>query len=162
MAYPAIMYGDLTSAYLNNNVAGFNRIIREYNQYLARTIPEQLSRPRLEFFFNQAQPFLQAMVLYVIVLIFALFSWLKWPKTLGKTAVILLVFAFLLHTIGLLFRMYLQGRPPVTNLYSSALFVGWGSVLLCLFLERFYQNGIGSVCASTIGFVTLLIAHNLQ
>ena len=162
VAYPAIMYGDLTSAYLNNNVAGFNRIIREYNQYLARTIPEQLSRPRLEFFFNQAQPFLQAMVLYVIVLIFALFSWLKWPKTLGKTAIILLVFAFLLHTFGLLFRMYLQGRPPVTNLYSSALFVGWGSVLLCLFLERFYKNGIGSVCASAIGFVTLLIAHNLQ
>jgi ABC-type transport system involved in cytochrome c biogenesis permease subunit len=58
--------------------------------------------------------------------------------------------------------MYLQGRPPVTNLYSSALFVGWGSVLLCLFLECFYKNGIGSVCASTIGFVTLLIAHNLQ
>jgi ABC-type transport system involved in cytochrome c biogenesis permease subunit len=58
--------------------------------------------------------------------------------------------------------MYLQGRPPVTNLYSSALFVGWGAVLLCLCLERFYENGIGSVCASTIGFVTLLIAHNLQ
>ena len=162
VAYPAIMYGDLISAYRSDNVAGFNRIIREYNHYLDTTIPEQLSRPRLEFFFNQALPFLQAMVLYVIVLIFALFSWLKWPKTLGKTAVILLVFAFLLHTFGLLFRMYLQGRPPVTNLYSSALFVGWGSVLLCLFLERFYKNGIGSVCASTIGFVTLLIAHNLQ
>jgi ABC-type transport system involved in cytochrome c biogenesis permease subunit len=162
LAYPAIMYGDLISAYRNDNVAGFNRIIQEYNQYLDRTIPGQLSRPRLEYLFNRAQPFLQAMVLYVIVLIFALFSWLKWPKTLGKTAVILLVCAFLLHTVGLLVRMYLQGRPPVTNLYSSALFVGWGSVLLCLFLERFYKNGIGSVCASTIGFVTLLIAHNLQ
>jgi ABC-type transport system involved in cytochrome c biogenesis permease subunit len=162
VGYPAIMYGDLISAYRSDNVAGFNRIIQEYNQYLDRTIPEQLSRPRLEYLFNRAQPFLQAMVLYVIVLILALFSWLKWPKTLGKTAVILLVCAFLLHTAGLLVRMYLQGRPPVTNLYSSALFVGWGSVLLCLFLERFYKNGIGSVCASTIGFVTLLIAHNLQ
>jgi ABC-type transport system involved in cytochrome c biogenesis permease subunit len=162
VGYPAIMYGDLISAYRSNNVAGFNRIIREYNQYLARTMPEQLSRPRLEYLFNQAQPFLQAMVLYVIVLILALLSWLKWPKTLGKTALILLVCGFLLHTGGLLVRMYLQGRPPVTNLYSSALFVGWGSVVLCLFLERFYQNGIGSVCASAIGFVTLLIAHNLQ
>jgi ABC-type transport system involved in cytochrome c biogenesis permease subunit len=162
VGYPAIMYGDLISAYRSDNVVGFNRIIQEYNQYLDRTIPEQLSRPRLEYLFNRAQPFLQAMVLYVIVLILALFSWLKWPKTLGKTAVILLVCAFLLHTAGLLVRMYLQGRPPVTNLYSSALFVGWGSVLLCLFLERFYKNGIGSVCASTIGFVTLLIAHNLQ
>jgi len=162
VGYPAIMYGDLISAYRSDNVAGFNRIIQEYNQYLDRTIPQQMSRPRLEYLFNRAQPFLQAMVLYVIVLIFALFSWLKWPKTLGKTAVILLVCAFLLHTVGLLVRMYLQGRPPVTNLYSSALFVGWGSVLLCLFLERFHKNGIGSVCASTIGFVTLLIAHNLQ
>jgi ABC-type transport system involved in cytochrome c biogenesis permease subunit len=162
VGYPAIMYGDLISAYRNDNVAEFNRIIQEYNQYLDRTIPGQLSRPRFEYLFNRAQPFLQAMVLYVLVLIFALFSCLKWPKTLGKTAVILLVCAFLLHTVGLLARMYLQGRPPVTNLYSSALFVGWGSVLLCLFLERFYKNGIGSVCASTIGFVTLLIAHNLQ
>jgi ABC-type transport system involved in cytochrome c biogenesis permease subunit len=162
VAPAAIIYGDLIDAYRNNNVDGFNRIIQEYNQYLAGTVPEQLSRTRLEFFFDQAQPFLQAMVLYVIVLIFALCSWLKWPETLGKTAVILLVFAFLLHTFGLLFRMYLQGRPPVTNLYSSALFVGWGSVVLCLFLERFYKNGIGTVCASTIGFVTLLIAHNLQ
>jgi ABC-type transport system involved in cytochrome c biogenesis permease subunit len=162
IGYPAIMYGDLISAYRSDNVAGFNRIIQQYSQYLDRTIPEQLSRPRLEYLFNRAQPFLQAMVQYVIVLILALFSWLKWPKILGKTAVILLVCAFLLHTAGLLIRMYLQGRPPVTNLYSSALFVGWGSVLLCLFLERLYKNGIGSVCASTIGFVTLLIAHNLQ
>jgi ABC-type transport system involved in cytochrome c biogenesis permease subunit len=162
VGYPATMYGDLIAAYRSDNVAGFNRIIQQYNQYLDRTIPGQLSRPRFEYWFNQAQPFLQAMVLYIFVLIFALLSWLKWPRTFGKTAVILLAFAFVLHTLGLLIRMYLQGRPPVTNLYSSALFVGWGSVLLCLFLERFYKNGIGSVCASTIGFVTLLIAHNLQ
>jgi ABC-type transport system involved in cytochrome c biogenesis permease subunit len=162
LAYPAVMYGGLISAYRSDNVTGFNQIIHEYDHYLHRTMPEQLSRPKLEYWFNQAQPFLQAMVLYVFVLILALLSWLKWPTTLGKTAVILLAFAFVLHTLGLLVRMYLQGRPPVTNLYSSALFVGWGSVLLCLFLERFYKNGIGSVCASTIGFVTLLIAHNLQ
>jgi hypothetical protein len=49
VSYPAIMYADLISIYRSDNVAGFNRIIQEYNQYLARTIPEQLSRPRLEF-----------------------------------------------------------------------------------------------------------------
>jgi len=85
-----------------------------------------------------------------------------WPKTLGKTALILLVAAFVIHTAGLLIRMYLQGRPPVTNLYSSAIFVGWGIVVLCLFLERIYRNGIASLCASAAGFTTLLIAYNLQ
>ena len=160
--YAATVYGRLISAYRANDASGFNTILREYQDYLSKTIPEKLSRPKLEFLFNQAQPFLQAMVLYVIVLVFGLFSWLLWPKTLGRTAVILLVGAFLIHTLGLLTRMYLQGRPPVTNLYSSAIFVGWASVLLCIILERFYKNGIGAVCGAVIGFVTLLIAHNLQ
>jgi ABC-type transport system involved in cytochrome c biogenesis permease subunit len=57
--------------------------------------------------------------------------------------------------------MWLEGRPPVTNLYSSALFVGWGAVALCLVLERIYRNAIGSVAAGMIGFGTLLIAHHL-
>ena len=160
--YPAMIFGRLISAYRSGDTHGFNQAVKEYNQYLEQTIPRQLNRPHLEFFFDQAQPFLQAMVLYLIVFVLALVSWLKWPKTLGKTAVILLLFAFLLHTAGLVIRAYLQGRPPVTNLYSSAIFVGWGAILLCLFLERFYKNGIGSVCASAIGFVTLLIAQNLQ
>jgi ABC-type transport system involved in cytochrome c biogenesis permease subunit len=65
------------------------------------------------------------------------------------------------HTAGLIFRMYLEGRPPVTNLYSSAIFVGWGAVLLGVVLERIFRNGIGSVTASAIGFITLIIAHHL-
>ena len=160
--YAAMVYGRLISAYRNGDVEGFNAVIREYESYLSKTIPEKLNRPRLEFLFNQAQPFLQAMTLYISVLILALFSWLVWPKTLSKAAIILLLGAFLIHTLGLITRMYLQGRPPVTNLYSSAIFVGWASVLLCIVLERFYKNGIGSVCGAVIGFVTLLIAHNLQ
>jgi len=160
--YPATIYGNLVSAYRAGDVYGFNLTVKEYNQYLEQTIPQDLKRPRLEFFFNQAQPFLQTLVLYMVVFVLALVSWLRWPRTLGKAAFILLLFAFLLHTAGLVTRMYLQGRPPVTNLYSSAIFIGWGAVLLCLFLERFHKNGIAGVCGSGIGFVTLLIAQNLQ
>ena len=90
----ATAYGRLISAYRASDVSGFNAGIREYEEYLSKTIPEKLNRPKLEFLFNQAQPFLQAMILYVFVLVFGLFSWLVWPKTLGKTAVILLMGAF--------------------------------------------------------------------
>jgi len=160
--YPVLAYGRMISAYRSGDIVGFNDVVREYGDYLSKTIPQKLDRPKIEFLFNHAQPFLQAMTLYVIALVLALFSWLFWPKTLGKTAIILLVGAFLVHTAGLIVRMYLQGRPPVTNLYSSAIFVGWASVMLCILMERFYRNGIGSVCGAVIGFVTLLIAHNLQ
>jgi ABC-type transport system involved in cytochrome c biogenesis permease subunit len=160
--YAVTAYGRLIAAYRANDAAAFNATLRDYEDYLSKVIPDKLARPKLEFAFNQAQPFLQAMTLYLFVLLFALFSWLVWPNTLSKMAVILLISAFLFHTAGLIARMYLQGRPPVTNLYSSAIFVGWASVLLCIILERFYKNGIGSVCGAVIGFVTLLIAYNLQ
>ena len=58
-------------------------------------------------------------------------------------------------------RMWLQGRPPVTNLYSSAIFVGWGAVLIGLVLERIFRDGIGAACAGMVGFITLIIAHHL-
>jgi ABC-type transport system involved in cytochrome c biogenesis permease subunit len=57
--------------------------------------------------------------------------------------------------------MVLEGRPPVTNLYSSAIFIGWGACLLGLVLERVYKVGLGCAVAGFAGFVTLLIAHNL-
>ena len=57
--------------------------------------------------------------------------------------------------------MALQGRPPVTNLYSSAVFVGWIAVLFGLVLERLYRNGFGGLTAAATGFSTLIIAHHL-
>jgi ABC-type transport system involved in cytochrome c biogenesis permease subunit len=162
ISYPVKAFSNLVSDYRNGDIDGFNSVLHEYQTFLEKTIPGELARPRLEFLFNHASPFLQALVLYLVVLVCSLLSWLMWPKVLSKTAIILLVAGFVIHTGGLLVRMYLQGRPPVTNLYSSAIFVGWGVVVLCLFLERIYRNGIPSLCASAAGFSTLLIAHNLQ
>ena len=73
----------------------------------------------------------------------------------------MLLIALAVHTFGLCSRMYLQGRPPVTNLYSSAIFIGWFTVVAGLFLERIFRDGIGSACAAAIGFTTLIIAHHL-
>jgi ABC-type transport system involved in cytochrome c biogenesis permease subunit len=160
--YPVTVYGRMVSAYRNGDAPGFNQALNEYQQYLAKNFSPELNRPTLEYFFNSAQPFYQSLVLYLVVFLLALFSWLVWPKTLGQAAFLLLGFAFVIHTAGLVLRMYIQGRPPVTNLYSSAIFVGWATVLFCLVLERVYRNGIGSVCGAVIGFTTLLIAQNLQ
>jgi ABC-type transport system involved in cytochrome c biogenesis permease subunit len=49
----------------------------------------------------------------------------------------------------------------VTNLYSSAVFIGWFCVVLAVVLERVYRMGLGTLVASSIGFVTLIVAHHL-
>jgi ABC-type transport system involved in cytochrome c biogenesis permease subunit len=49
----------------------------------------------------------------------------------------------------------------VTNLYRSAIFIGWGSVGLGLLLEGYWKNAVGLAVATVIGFATQIIAHNL-
>ena len=65
-------------------------------------------------------------------------------------------------TAGVAVRMWLEARPPVTNLYSSALFVGWCAVAICLALEAPRPRGLGSAAGGLIGFAALLIAHHLS
>ncbi|MEO6001927.1 MAG: cytochrome c biogenesis protein CcsA [Opitutus sp.] len=139
----------------------FNRAVRELDEQSNAAWPKLTRKCTVEARFNSAQPFYASMSLYVIAFLIAVSSWLKWPRSLQPIAFALIGVAFVVATGGIVIRMWLEGRPPVTNLYSSALFVGWAAVALCLVLEYFYRNAIGSAAAGLIGFATLLIAHHL-
>ena len=158
----AMAYAGLGHAWRLRQPQDFNEVLRLYTDQLARRFEPQLRKCRVEAAFNAAQPFYSSMTLYVLAFLLAVVSWLKWPDVLQRAAFWLLALAFLAATAGIVARMWLEGRPPVTNLYSSALFVGWVAVTLCLVLERIYKNAIGAVAGGAIGFCTLLIAHHLS
>jgi ABC-type transport system involved in cytochrome c biogenesis permease subunit len=110
-----------------------------------------------------------AIGLYVMAFIIAALGWLclafNWPAGLriaGRTAFALTAFTLVIHTLALVARMYISGRPPVTNLYSSAVFIGWGCVVLGLILEVVFRRGLGNVVAAVAGYSTLLIAWGLE
>ena len=155
-------WATMATAFAANDPATFNKTLDNYSAQLQRDLPRRVWKAKVESVFNQLQPFYSAMAIYVLIFILAAGSWLVWPETLGRYAFALLLVTFIVHSGGLITRMYLEGRPPVTNLYSSAVFIGWGAVLLGILLERFFRNGIGSATAATIGFITLLIAHHLS
>jgi ABC-type transport system involved in cytochrome c biogenesis permease subunit len=154
-------YANLTGALAANDPDKFNAALRELQSQLAASQPAAVAKARAEVFFNQMQPFYNAMVIYVLAGLFAVFFWFNLSETLRRASVWLVWLALAIHTVGLVYRMVLEGRPPVTNLYSSAIFIGWGAVVLGLILEKFYRNAIGLVVACGIGFITLIIAHHL-
>jgi ABC-type transport system involved in cytochrome c biogenesis permease subunit len=154
-------YASLTMAYRSADAEQFNREVSELRERFIADFPGDISRVHYERVFNALQPFYISMQLYVLIFLAVCISWLRWPKELAQAAFWVLVIAFLIHTSGLVSRMYIQGRPPVTNLYSSAVFVGWGAVLLGILIEKFFKNGIGAAMASLVGFCTLIIAHHL-
>ncbi|HUA69319.1 MAG TPA: cytochrome c biogenesis protein CcsA [Candidatus Saccharimonadales bacterium] len=166
---PAVTgYAAMATAYNQNNPAAFNQALDDYRQWLGEWFAPEARHGAQEFFFDEFQPFYKAIVIYVtafLLAIIALFTFALAPKVseiFRRSAFGLVVLAAVIHTFGLVFRMWLEGRPPVTNLYSSAIFVGWGAVVLGLVLERVFAVGLGSAVASLAGFVTLVIAHNLS
>jgi ABC-type transport system involved in cytochrome c biogenesis permease subunit len=154
-------YAAMADALKAGDAAAFNSALADYHSSLVPDFSRALAKSRAEVFFNQMQPFYNAMVIYVLAGLLAIFSWFNLSETLRRSAVWLIGLAFVIHTTGLIYRMVLEGRPPVTNLYSSAIFIGWGACLLGIILEKFHKNGIGVVVSAGMGFITLIIAQNL-
>jgi ABC-type transport system involved in cytochrome c biogenesis permease subunit len=151
-------------AYRRGNAREFNSAVDEYRSHLKALAPADVDLAKVDFeaFFNHASPFFYAGYLYVGAFALTALGWLAWPRTLLRSSFWLILFLFLVHTLALLSRIYISGRPPVTNLYAAAIFVGWGAVLAGLVLEWFFPLGVGNAVASVAGFSTLLIAHVLS
>ena len=159
----AVAMASMLAAYHNDDAQEFNSELATYEAWLGEQPLENYDPERTNFeaFFNYFEPFYRASVLYVVAFVLVALGWLGWTAPLNRAAFWLVLFTFALHTFALVARIYISGRPPVTNLYSSAVFIGWGAVLLGIVMEYVYRMGIGTVIASVAGFSTLVIAHQL-
>jgi len=162
--HPALHeYAQMDDAFRSGHAAEFNQAVKDYLTQLEPQYGNVLTKCGHEVFFNRLSPFTNAMAIYVLVALCGIFFWFapvkgEWLRT---TAVFLCVLALVIHISGLIFRMALEGRPPVTNLYSAAVFIGCAACILGLLLELVWRNSIGVIVSSVIGFSTLLIAHHL-
>jgi ABC-type transport system involved in cytochrome c biogenesis permease subunit len=155
-------WAELSTAFQNSDPFRFNAALDSLESLYQARVDERADKTGFEYFFNSFSPFYYAMELYVLIFIVAAFSWMGWSRALARTAFWLLLAAFVVHTFGMGARIYIQARPPVTNLYSSAIFVSWAAIPLCLYLERRALNGIAAAAAALLGFATLIIAHHLS
>jgi ABC-type transport system involved in cytochrome c biogenesis permease subunit len=168
---------EIMLSYLDDDAQKFNTTVAQYHRLLQKDPPKELqTKPtattqfvnenfgtfyRFESYFNHLSPFQVCSFLYVLAFAILSLGWLKYRTTLNRIAFWLLLCTFVVHTLALVARIYISGRPPVTNLYSSAVFIGWGVVLLALVIELIFRTGLASLTAAASGFVTLLIAHRL-
>ena len=155
-----------------------DRFNQQVQQHLNTTrqfpeVDENQGQVSAESFYNQAAPFYVATAIYIMACLLTLLSWVflaagqlspscaSLADGLRRSAFWVMVVAFAVHTVGLVLRIYISGRPPVTNLYSSAVFIGWAAALFGMFVERITGHSFGTLLSSVAGFVTLLIAFSL-
>ena len=140
------------------------------NQYLGKYLAKikakmpkdlDLTKTNFESFYNHFAPFWYAMFAYIFAFILSAAGMLGWREPLNRAAFYVILVTFLLHTFSLVARIYISGRPPVTNLYASAVFIGWGTVILGMVYESIYKMGIGNLLASLLGAASLGISSVL-
>lgn len=108
---------------------------------------------------NLQDPFYRSEILYGLAFLAALLGVAYPGRWTYRAALVLAVAALLPHTYGIISRMIIMGRPPVTNLYSTFIFVSWCCALLGLAVEYFQKNRIGIITAGAMGLALLLTSR---
>lgn len=113
----------------------------------------------MEIFMNSFELFFVSLCFYIAaflcILVFVLFgikifSYLSFGSLIAGGAI---------HLGGLVLRMLIMGRPPVTTLYESIIFVGLICVIFAVVLELRHKDGqsllLGAFLGSVLQFVGL-------
>jgi len=126
--------------------------------------PTYVARAEFENFLNDMDPFFSGLILYALALLTLLISFITPPRTalaLRSAALVFLFCGVAAQTFGVFGRIYIQNRPPVTNLYSSIVFAGWGAAAAGAFLSLKKRNALFPLASALSGFLSLIIALNL-
>ena len=111
--------------------------------------------------FYGLHPFAKAWILYglafVVMLIVTLFESVEFYWG----AIAIFSTGLFVHGYGFLERMQIAGRPPVTNMYESVIWVGFGIAAIALLFEFIYRAKYYLLAAAPLSVVCLLLADSL-
>ncbi|MBI4970986.1 MAG: cytochrome c biogenesis protein CcsA [Candidatus Omnitrophica bacterium] len=115
----------------------------------------------LEIQYNHLRPFGWAWHLYLLGFLIFLINFVLKKSFLSWIGVGSVILGFLLHTYGFVLRCIISGRPPVSNMYESVIWVSWAAVLFAVILFFVYRSTYVTLAASAIAAVGLILADSL-
>jgi ABC-type transport system involved in cytochrome c biogenesis permease subunit len=154
------LLGDVAAAFRTGRQADFNQAALALERSVAKRAAAErgIRHTGLELTFNRMDFFYQSELLYGFAFLCSLLAVLVDRRGLRRAALLLVVLALVPHTAGLIARMVIMGRPPVTNLYATFIFAGWICAVLGLVVEWFQRNALGTLMAAVSGLGLLLVS----
>lgn len=120
--------------------------------------PERLSA---EGFFNRARPFHFAWILYATgAVLWVVASAVTRKRGWVAAAALASISAIAFHVGGMALRCYIAGRPPVTNMYESVVWVALGCVVFASVLFYMQRLLVAPIVACTIAMTLLMLSEN--
>jgi hypothetical protein len=151
----------LRAASSTNDQRLFDHTVQEFTGSVAMmgALPSP-GKIRLEVVYQKARPFRWAWILYAAAGIVLLISRSSWERMGYRAAWSLAGGGFLLQAAGLLARVLIAGRPPVTNMYESVIWVAFGTILFALIFEAIHRAGTFLLGAIPVAVASLILADS--
>ena len=139
-----------------------SKLLREALRALSPRIYPADNRLRLEQFSNHLEAFYRAIWLYSFAFFLLLLAHLRGRGALLRNlGVGLAIMGIALHGTGIVLRCLIAGRPPVTNMYESIIWVSFAvSVFGMIFFAR-YRTPVYLLAALPATCLALLLVHQM-
>lgn len=117
----------------------------------------------LEVTFYKAQFFYYSLILYILAFLVVAFSWLRpTSRIMHGLTLASLVAPTLLLIVGITMRCIIRGRPPVTTLYETILFITAVAVCVCIFMEVVNRRKIAGSVGAVLGMLGMFLAYKYE
>jgi cytochrome c-type biogenesis protein CcsB len=112
----------------------------------------------IEVHYKSFRPFLWAWIFYLTAAVIMAFAWQSNRKIFYQLGWLAAGIGFLLHSYGFVLRCYLTGRPPVSNMYETVIWVSWGAMAFSLIFEAIHRRKFTLIAGTVVGVLCLVVA----
>src|SRR5436309_250083 len=155
----------MVNAYSQGDSLQFSRAANQLRQNLRALSPAIYpteSKLRLEYFYNHFEGFYRAIWLYGLAFVVLLISQVqKRSRALRTLGIALAITALAFHATGIVLRCLIAGRPPVTNMYESIIWVSFAASFFGMIFFVRYRTPVYLLAALPVTLVALLLVHQM-
>jgi cytochrome c-type biogenesis protein CcsB len=168
----------MANAYVKGDSFAFGRAANQLRDGLRQLSPKiypEESQLRLEYFYNHWDGFYRAAWCYGIALLLLAIAHFRSRSSLaaslreatGKRSyiriigVILAIAGLFFHASGIAMRCLIAGRPPVTNMYESIIWVSFAVSFFGMIFFARYRTPVYLLAALPVSLVALLLVHQM-
>jgi cytochrome c-type biogenesis protein CcsB len=123
--------------------------------------PEE-SQLRLEYFYNHWDGFYRAAWCYGVALVLLAIAYARGKGgALKAVGVSIAILGLAFHASAITMRCLIAGRPPVTNMYESIIWVSFAVLFFGMIFFARYRTPVYLLAALPVSLVALLLVHQM-
>ena len=155
------IFKTLAGAYVARDPGAFAAASGQLRSFLISLSPSvypTFASLQREVHYNSFHPFRKAWMFYLAAFVWMLATWRSRNAGVYWIGVALFLAGVAVHAWGFYLRIMIPGRPPITNMYESVVWVSFGAAFFALILELVYRPRYYVVAVAPLSIVMLLLA----